>query len=503
MKKRDLVLGIDASTTACKAVIWDSQGRAVAGGRAPLTLLMPQPSWHEQRAGDWWTALCGASRQALAGIDTGRVAALAIAHQRETFVLVDADGRPLRDAIVWMDERARTVLPALSADVSAARVQSVTGKRLAANLTLAKTRWLHEHEPDRLRQAHKLLDTHAWLVHRLTGQFRTGRGSADPTGMFDMRHHCWAADLIAAAGARVEQMAEIVAPGTVVGAVTAEAAAASGLPQGLPVVAGLGDGQAAGLGVNLTRPGAGYLNLGTAVVSGVFSDVYLTTDAFRTTYSGIGDACLLETVILGGSYTIDWFCRQFGETPEAMEPAAAALPPGAQGLLLVPYWNSAMNPFWDATASGIVVGWRGVHGKAHLYRAIMEGIALEQRLQTLAVEQATGRAVDEYILMGGGARSPLWRQIIADVTGKPVAVAAAPEAAALGAGILAAAGAGLHGSIQAAAAAMTQPAAAGCTPDAARHASYTSLYEDVYTKLYPSLRQPLQRLTELSDTGGI
>jgi xylulokinase len=292
------------------------------------------------------------------------------------------------------------------------------------------------------------------------------------------------------------------------GTVTKTAAEATGLRVGLPVVSGVGDGQAGGLGVNITRPGESYLNLGTAVVSGTYAASYVTDPAFRTMVGGVPGSYSLETVLLGGTYTVTWFAEKMadldasgahaGSVEARYDEAIADIPPGAEGLMLVPYWNSAMNPYWDVDASGIVVGWRGVHTRAHLYRAILEGIAFEQRLHTEGVEAALGEEIGRYVAMGGGTRSARWCQIVADVTGKPVTRAATPEAAALGAGILAAAGVGLFTDVRAAAEAMTRIEAQAFTPDAERHGFYTTLYQEVYQHLFPALRTYLDRLTDLA-----
>jgi xylulokinase len=308
-------------------------------------------------------------------------------------------------------------------------------------------------------------------------------------------------------------MPEALPPGEIAGEVSSVAAQVCGLPVGLPVVAGVGDGQAGGLGVNITQSGQAYLNLGTAVVSGTHTDTYVIDPAFRTMYSPLPGAYSLETVLLGGTYTITWFVENWAETvdnpaklglsvdnsgsiEEMYESAIQNVPPGAEGLMLVPYWNSAMNPYWDATASGIVVGWRGVHRRRHLYRAILEGIGFEQRLHIEGVESALGRPVQRFVAMGGGARSALWCQIIADITGKPVYRATTPEASALGAGIQAAWGVGLFDDVRDAARAMTHIAIAPFKPDEERHTFYTRLYDDVYRHLFPALQPYVQRLTK-------
>ncbi len=523
------VIGIDSSTTACKVGVWDSQGTLLATGRAALPLSRPRPVWHEQSAMAWWEACVSALRMALADVDRRRLAAVCIAPQRETFVPVDEAGTPLRPAILWMDGRARDLLPRIAREYGAERLHRESGKPLSGNLTLGKIAWLREHEPAVFARTAKYLDVAAFLNHKLTGHYRTGWGCVDPTGLFDMRANGWNADLLAYLGVRPEQLPEAYPPGAVLGTVTADAATMTGLPAGLPVVAGVGDGQAGGLGVKVVQGGQAYLNLGTAVVSGTHADVYVTDRAFRTMYGAVPATYSLETVLLGGTYTVTWFVEQMASsthippspnapsshslesassplstspTVEMLYDAAIAdLPAGAEGLMLVPYWNSALNPYWDAAASGIVVGWRGVHTRAHLYRAILEGIAFEQRLHTEGVEAALGQQVSSYIVMGGGAQSTLWCQIIADVTGKPVYRTAITEAAALGAAILAASGAGLFADVREAAQAMTRLEAEPFVPAEGRHAFYAQLYAEVYRALFPALQPYLQRLAALTEMG--
>ena len=505
----DLVLSLDCSTSACKAIIWDAQGSAVAEGRASLPLLQPHPLWHEQSAEAWWQSASEALRQAAAQVDPSRLAAMCITHQRETFVPIDKEGRPLRNAILWMDERAQPLLDELAARYGAEHFLKATGKPLSGNLTVGKIAWLRKNEPGVFRDAHMYLDVHSYLVWRLTGCFRTGWGCADPMGLFDMRTNQWSEEILAGIGVRPDQMPEAFPPGAILGTVADGPAEACRLPKGLPVAAGLGDGQSAGLGAGITQPGECYLSLGTSIVSGAFSEAYATSRAFRTMYGGVPGTYVFETVLLGGAYTIKWFVDNFADagdaarslTPSAeaaMEAEARSLPPGAQGLMLVPYWNSAMNPYWDAAASGVVAGWRGIHGRAHMYRAILEGTAFEQRLHTTGVEQALDRQISRYIAAGGGARSELWCQIIADVTGKPVHRARSPEAAALGAGILAASAAGIYSSIRQAALAMVHLDPVFFTPDPARHRYYSQLYEDVYVHLFPALQTYLDRLTQIT-----
>jgi xylulokinase len=499
--KRDLVIGLDCSTTASKALVWDARGRAVAEGRRALAVRTPRAGWHEQPADAWWRASREALRDATRSVDVRRLAALGVTAQRETFVPVGDDGSPLRAGILWMDERAAPLLPSLERSWGSDRFHRLTGKRPSANLTIAKIAWLRSHEPEVFHRAVRYLDVAGFLVQRMTGRARTGRGCADPTGLYDMTRDRWATGLLRSVGLGTEHMPETHPPGAVLGSVTATAARASGLPAGLPVVACVGDGQSSGLGVGITAPGQAYLALGTSVVAGTFSPSYVVHPAFRTMYGGLDGSFMLEAPLLGGTSTVEWFLERFapGSDRETLEREASHLPPGSDGLLLVPYWNGVLGPYWDAAASGIVVGWRGSHRPVHVYRAILEGIAFEQRLNVAAVESALGREIESFVAVGGGARSALWRQTIADVTGKPVVRSGTVEAAALGAAVLAAAAAGVHRDASSAARAMTRRERCPSRPDGRRHERYTRLFEDVYVRLFPALQPYLNRLAELRE----
>jgi sugar (pentulose or hexulose) kinase len=502
-----LVIGVDSSTTACKAIAWDRTGRAVAEGRAIYPLLRPRPNWYEQDAETWWDGLCAALRALLARIDAARVDALCITHQRESFVPVDEEGRPLRNAILWLDERSRPQVAFLEQRIGKGRFHRITGKPLTTNPSVTKIAWLAQHEPELVARAHKFLDAHAFLVHRLTGAFRTSLACADPMGLVDMASGCWATDLMEELGLHPDQFPDLASPGEVIGLVSEQAAAATGLPTGLPIIAGAGDGQCAGLGANATGGGRASLNLGTAVVSGVVSADYITDPAFRTLYAPIAGKYFLETVIQGGAFTVSWFVETFGRdlrgsgpvTPEdALETAAADVPPGSLGLVVVPYWNHAMTPYWDPAASGITIGWTGAHKREHFYRAILEGIAFEQRLLGEGLAAATGQSINEYVALGGGSRSNLWCQIVADVTGVPVVRAATAEATCLGAGILATVAAQWHPDAAIAAAAMTHTAGR-FVPDLETQAVYDRIYGEVYRPLFPTLQPLIQRLTDLTE----
>jgi xylulokinase len=498
------VIGLDSSTTATKAVVWDHDGHAVAQGRAELALALPRPGWHEQDAEDWWRSCSTAVTQALESVDGSEIEAICLTHQRETFVCVDEQGRPVRPAIVWMDVRATGEV----ADHGSEEIHRLSGKPPDTTPAFYKLLWLREHEPETLERTRRVVDVHAFLVHRLTGMWRTTTACADPLGLIDMERADCSDDLLARVGLSRERVPTLFAPGEVMGEVCVAAAEQLGLPAGVPVVGGAGDGQCAGLGANATQPGHAYLNLGTAVVAGTMSERYAWDRAFRTLIGAVPGTYAMETLLQGGTYTVNWFLERIAmlDAPrlglglrdvDVLETAAARLGPGAEGLLLVPYLASAQTPYWDPMARGMLFGLAAHHGRQHIFRAVMEGIAFEQRLAFAEMEPHLDQPVEVLLTTGGGSRSALWRQIMADVTGKTVVACREAETTSLGAGIQAAAAAGWHGSLLQAAEAMSGVGARH-TPSASAAARYDELFA-VYRELYPrtaQLHQALQRAAE-------
>src|SRR6266508_2585396 len=478
----ELALGIDCSSTASKVVAWDRSGKAAGEGRAPLDQLRLRPLHSEQRAEDWWEATRAAISGLVEAVDADRIAGICITHQRESFVPVDRDNRPLRDAILWDDARSQAQLDQLGARFGHEELHRRTGRGPSVAQASSKLLWLVQHEPEVVARTYRFMDVHGFLVQRLTGRFTTSLASADSFGLTDIEREAWADDLIAAIGLRPEQFCDTVKPGEVIGEVTAEAARAAGLPAGIPVVADL--------------------TLGTAVTGGPVGRSYLTDRSCRTLYGGAPNTFLFENVLRGGLATMTWFMRHFGDSLEERadfdryEAAARDIGPGPGGLLLVPYWNHVTSPYWAPAASGIVVGWRHGHRRQHLFRAIQEGIAYEHRLAMEGIQAATGERIHEYVILGGGSKSDLWCQIMADVLGATVTRAHTAEATNLGAGILCAVGVGWYPSVEEASAAMTAVAGSFQPEDRARKL-YDNLFTQVYRPLFPAIQPQLQQLWKL------
>ncbi|MFN2235451.1 MAG: FGGY-family carbohydrate kinase [Anaerolineales bacterium] len=506
----NLVIGIDCSTTSCKAIVWNQHGKKVAEGRVKIKTFSPKPLWYEQSADSWWYATVKALQQVQQQINPNQILALCISAQRETFVPVDKSNKPIRNAILWMDERAEKQLHYLEHVFGREKFHKLTGKHLSGNLSIAKIIWLQKNEPEVFSKTSKFLDVHGYLVYQFTDQLCTSWGCADPMGLFDMTQNNWAKDLLNCVDLKLCQFPDAVQPGYVIGNITPKASKECGLPIGLPIVSGIGDGQAAGLGSKIISNDIACISLGTSIVAGYFASDYQSSKNFRTMYGGIENTFFFETVILGGTFTISWFLekvlhaekkniRNYQFDEEYLEKEARKAPIGSQGLLLFPYWNSVMNPFWDPKASGMMIGLRGIHGVGHIYRAMLEGIAFEQKLQSSYVEDELGRNVGSYVVGGGGAKSNLWCQIIADIIGRPVYRTIEQEVSSLGVGILAASATGIYGNVKEASNSMVQYSEDIFSPDEKRNQYYSKLFESVYRDIFPIMQEKLRVLNDLME----
>jgi sugar (pentulose or hexulose) kinase len=499
----DLVVGIDSSTTGAKAIAWNRYGEAVAEGRFPISLSNLKSGQFEQNSEDWWTSAVEALDGVLQTVSRDRVSALSITNQRETFVPLDGRRVPLRPAMLWLDERGRDEIEELSRDLGADQINTLTGRYPDLTPSLYRFEWMRKNEPDLFDRIATIQDVHGFLVERLTGRNITSEACADAFGSFDIRTRAWSNLILKRVGLSPSQFATTVQPGTPIGRLTTAASDATGLSPETLVIAGGGDGQTSALGADIVAPGPAYLNLGTALVSGVYSDRCEIAPAFRTLIAVSGPGFLLESVVRTGTFILNWFLQNIvGNYDKAafkrLDETASELRPGSEGLLLVPYLSGTMTPYWNPQARGLMFGLGSSHDQTHVYRAILEGLGLEIRLMMEGSAQAAGQKISKFNVFGGGSQSAFWCQTIADITGIPVCQLSTSECSSLGAAILAAVGTGWYKTTTEAASAMCHTGSTWI-PNEKRHRFYTGLF-DIYKELYPRLQDLYGKLAKLVGT---
>ncbi|MDR1851562.1 MAG: xylulose kinase [Propionibacteriaceae bacterium] len=496
-----LVLAVDSSTTSTKVIAFDLEGRLVAQSRHDYPRSNPKPGWQEQDPHDWWTALKAGLADVAAQTAGNELLSLCITHQRETFVLLDENDEPVRPAILWLDTRAGEQIQRYGSG----QLHAITGKPASTTPSLFKMLWLAEKEPEAFLAAHRIAEVHAYLVHKLTGDWVTSWATTDPMTVLDMRDFTYSDNVLSLLRVRESLFPELAAPGSVIGQVKDDLANELGLPRGLPVVAGAGDGQCAGLGANVTGTDRAYLSLGTSMTMGVHSDDYLYSMAFRTLSSPIAGAYTLEALLSSGALCISWFANKLSGMSKAdgpieprLEAMAAEVPAGSRGVHFLPYLTSAETPFWDADARGCFVGVSDTDGVPELYRAVLEGLALEERLSLKKLQKATGVRVERLSVMGGASNSPLFTQIIADALNRPLDICAEAETTCLGAAMLGAAGVGADGEddVRKWAGRMSH---VSHTVEPSDDREVYDLGYKVHRKLYPALRDTFPMIAQIRE----
>lgn len=457
------VVGLDSSTQSVKAIAWTREGVPRAEGRAKHQILQPSPRRAEQDAEGWWTAAGTALRALAESVDPARIDGIAISNQRETMVLLGENGHPLAPATLWLDQRAHEFVPVLADELGARRLHEISGKPVDVLPCVYRLRYLRETDPALLERTAQILSVHDFLVRKLAGKAAASWTSADPFGLFDIRTKQWSQDILDHLGIPLSQLPSLHRPGSKIGEVTPDAFERTGLLPGTPIFAAGGDGHCAGLGVGVLEPGTVYLNLGTALVGGVWSETPEISQSWRTLVSPDGHGYLLESVQRSGAFFINWLLDTFagGRADPAiftqLEAEANDLPVGSGGVMVSPYLLGCMDPHWDQSARATFTGLGAETAMAHLYRASLEAVTLEF-VRSLMEMRRKGVNAERIFVIGGGAESRLWLRMIADASGLPVVRSLSNEASALGAGMSAAVGAGWYDGFREASQAMRQHA---------------------------------------------
>ncbi|SHG58358.1 FGGY-family carbohydrate kinase [Massilia sp. CF038] len=501
------ILAIDNGTQSVRAILFDLHGNIVAKSQVHLEpYFSAQPGWAEHCANGYWDAVCQACQGLWTqdGVDKTAVQGVAVTTQRGTIVTLDRDGQPLRPAITWLDQRRTETVPPIGKwwDLAfrLARVKDTVDFFRGE----AEVNWIKAHEPAIWAKTDKVLLLSGFLNYKLSGTFADSTGSQVAYLPFDYKRQRWAKPgdwKWQALAVQPHMLNALVAPGTRIGAITPAAAAASGIPAGLPLLAAAADKACEVIGAGCQAPHIGCLSYGTTATINTTSPTYVEVTPFIPPYpAAIAHAYSTEVQIFRGYWMVNWFKEQFGHleraralaediAPEQLfDELVNAVPAGSMGLMLQPYWTPGIK-VPGPEAKGAIIGFGDVHTRAHVYRAILEGLAYALREGKERIERRSGVPITELRVSGGGSQSDAAMQLTADIFGLPTARPHVYETSGLGAAIDAAVGLGLYPDFATAIAAMTRVGRV-FEPIAANQAIYERLYRRVYKKMYERL-QPM------------
>lgn len=485
---KSLLLGIDIGTTATKAILCDADGYILAEAEAPATLRSPYPAWAEEDPEEWWQNLPRLIRGCLerAGKRADEIAAVGVSGMVPTLILLDEHGQVLRPSIQQNDARSYQEIADFKAQVDEQDVLSRTGSAITQQSIGPKLLWLRRHEPEVMARARHLMGSYDFIVHRLTGAFSIERNWALESGLFDLYRQDWDDSLLTLSTIDRSWLGMVHWPAEVVGEVTNEAAEFTGLVAGTPVVAGSADHIASAFSAGLKEQGDLLVKLGGAGDILYCLDTLTVDPRLFLDYHVIPGKFLINGCMAASGSIIKWFRNEFA--PQAsyaeLDAEAEAVPPGAEGLILLPYFLGEKTPIFDPQARGLFLGLTLTHRRAHLYRAILEGISFGfyHHLQVLAER---GFTASHARVTNGGARSRLWKQITADVLGIPLEQIAHHPGSSLGAAFVAGMGVGAFqdwGEIE-----RYITIEAVTEPNLSHHAHYQELFS-IYRQAYERLK---------------
>ncbi len=494
-----LFIGIDSSTTATKALIIDHQGQVVASGVTTYPYETPKPLWSEQDPQLWVDATFASIRQALAAghIDPAAIAGIGLTGQMHGLVLLDEAGRVLRPAILWNDQRTEAQCDEIRRRIGRERLIQITGNDALTGFTASKILWVQQEEPETWARARHILLPKDFVRYHLTGELAMDKAGGSGTQLFELARRDWSEDLLTALEIPASMLPATYEGPALTGRVSEDAARATGLLPGTPVVAGGGDQAAAAVGVGAVQEGIVSLSLGTSGVVFAATNAPLIESEGRLhafCHAAPGQWHLMG-VMLSAAGSLQWYRDTLapGEGFANLTAEAEEAPAGSEGLLFLPYLTGERTPHPDPLARGAWVGLTRRHKRPHLTRAVLEGVAFGLK-DSFTLLQASGiDAIQQVRVSGGGAKSPLWRQILADVFDAELATVNTTEGAAYGAALLAGVGAGVWPDVRTACQA-TITTTDITTPNPSGVEAYRQPYE-LFRTLYPLLRSTFRMLS--------
>ncbi len=496
------VIAHDLGTTGNKATLYDREGALVGAAFHAYDTEYAHTGWAEQNPDDWWDAVCLSSRQLLSetGVRGDDIACISFSGQMMGAVPLARDGRPLRNAIIWADQRALEQERWIGERLAFDDVYRITGHRLSASYSLAKILWLRDNQPDVYAATHKFTHAKDAIIARLSGAFVTDPSDGSSMNLYDLERGAWSETILDAVDLPVEKLPALRPSTAVVGEVRAAVAADVGVAAGTPVVLGGGDGACAAAGAGVVSEGAAYNYIGSSSWIAISTPRPIYDPDYRTFTFGhvIPDMFMPTGTMQAAGASYQWTrdqlslfeketAERLGISPyELINLEIAQVGPGAEGLFFLPYLMGERSPRWNPHARGAFIGLTIRHSRAHMYRAVLEGVTMNLRV-ILDAFRAQGTPIDAMRLIGGGASGRVWNQIMADIYGMPVhRLAILEEATSMGAALVGGVGVGLYPDFNLAQ--QMNAIAATVSPDAVAQATYEKMmpvFESLYAALEP------------------
>jgi xylulokinase len=453
-------LGLDVGTSGVKAVLVAVDGEVVASATSPLTLSTPRPGWAEQDPDAWWEASVASMRAVVERSPESRVASIGISGQMHSSVFLDRDGKVIRPALLWCDGRTTAECREIERRVGGEeRLRDLAANPALEGFTLPKVLWLRNNEPEAFARLTTVLLAKDYIRYRLTGELGTEPSDASATLMYDTARLRWSADILRAVGLSESIVPRVGGSSEIMGCVTADASRVSALPVGTPVVGGGADNACGAAGVGVIAPGEAVASWGTSgTLLAPLAEPRVDPGLRAHTFCHVApNVWYLMGVVLTAGGAFAWYRDQFArdlagsaDVNQLLNEEAARIPPGAGGVTFLPYLQGERTPHRNAAARGAFLGLSLAHSRAHLTRAVLEGVSFALR-DSLSIVESLGLEPKELLLTGGGSRSPFIRRLQAEVFGIPVTSVNREEGPAYGAALLAAVGAGAFPDLGAAA----------------------------------------------------
>lgn len=485
----DYLLGIDIGTSACKIAVFDLYGNVIDSRSKAYSVYYPQPGYAEQNPQDWWLCVCEALKELWSGgrVKASDIKAVGTDGQSWSAIAVDKQGEVLFPNPIWLDTRAENICERIKQEIGEERIFGLCGNPFSPSYTTPKIIWFKENHPEKFNQVYKILQSNSYINYKLTGKFTLDASQCYGYHFYDMRNNCFNQDMAEAMGINLELIPEISACSEMIGAVTKEAAALTGLKEGTPVVAGGLDAACGALGAGVISAGQTQEQGGQAGGMSICAERYSSHPKLILSRHVVPDKWLLQGGTVGGGGVMKWLREKyFPDLSFAeMDGLAQEIEAGSEGLTFLPYLAGERSPLWDKHAKGMFFSLDYTKSRAHLIRAALEGAAFALLHNIKTAEEATAEIVS-LTAMGGAANSRLWTQIKSDMTGKAISVAASDTATTLGAVILAGVGVGLYKDFDEAVQ-KTVKITRTHEPDMQNHEIYARQYK-IYLKLYENLK---------------